>query len=373
MDAFEEARFHLLMLHPFFATLFVAMRVERVGEEVCATCATDGEALLVNPEFLEEVRRECGIAACVFVLAHEVAHAALCHPARRGRRDPSLWNIAADHAANLLLMESGLRPPSGKFAPLADPRFRGMAAEEVYALLERKLRRGAGFGQAWGDHSRWTEKSFSRAEAAALDAKWRARLSEALRAAKLAGKLPAGLERLVKGRLRPQVDWRAALASFAVPSRADYSWRPDRRAWPSLYLPDLEGEAVHDLVVAVDTSGSVSQEELDAFAAELRGILASYPEVVVHVLACDAAVHSFTTVRFSEGDPFPEIPLLGGGGTDFRPVFEEVRKRVPAPAGLVYLTDGCGAYPERSPAYPVLWVLTPSHAEPPWGAWVVLC
>ena len=72
----------------------------------------------------------------------------------------------------------------------------------------------------------------------------------------------------------------------------------------------------------------------------------------------------------ADGKPFPPIQIHGGGGTDFRPVFEEIKKRGVQPQFLVYLTDGYGTYPDIAPDYPVLWLSTGS--KPPWGQYVAI-
>jgi len=431
MNAIDKAKFRISMRHPFFATLLFSMPIELIDT---GTCATDGERLFINTNFLEQVYAQDGPEAGAFILAHEAMHAALRHPARRRGRDPEVWNAAADYAVNIILEAGGMRPPTGRFAPLINRKYKNMTAEQIYASLMRHPPRrtpapagGKGEGppgpdgaeggrkgekkggkagspgpittapiaptgdfgtegkksageigrprigqQPWGDHEPWSRAPHDPATEAEAETIWQGRIAEAARAAKIAGKMPADLERLIKEYLRPRVDWRAALANFVVPARSDYGLRPDRRLWPGTYVPDLDSEALHDLVVAIDTSGSISQKELDAFLAELRGILVSYPEVRVHVVVCDAAVHSFATVDFREGDSWPKIELKGGGGTDFRPVFTEIRRRGLLPCGLVFLTDGYGAYPDRPPAYPVLWVLAPEHEDPPWGSKVVL-
>ncbi len=84
-------------------------------------------------------------------------------------------------------------------------------------------------------------------------------MTAAAQAAKVRGRLPAGLERMIDRLLAPTKDWRAVLAEFVVPHAADYDWRrPERRFLDlDLYLPSLAGEQVDDLVVAIDTSGSL--------------------------------------------------------------------------------------------------------------------
>src|SRR5262249_45800459 len=94
----------------------------------CRTMATDGFYIYVNPEFCDTLSE----AEITGVFAHEVMHCVLGHIDRRGERDRGVWNVAIDHATNLLLRDFGFQLPSCGYC---DPRFRSMTAEEIYAKL----------------------------------------------------------------------------------------------------------------------------------------------------------------------------------------------------------------------------------------------
>jgi predicted metal-dependent peptidase len=113
----------------------------------------------------------------------------------------------------------------------------------------------------------------------------------------------------------------------------------------------------------VDTSGSIGSRELDQFAAEISAISDEAQPESIHVIYCDAAVQSVQ--EFGPAESIQLVPK-GGGGTDFRPVFEWIEKNDLQPVCLIYLTDlYCHSYPER-PYYPVLWV-TDSRRTAPFG------
>jgi len=117
------------------------------------------------------------------------------------------------------------------------------------------------------------------------------------------------------------------------------------------------------IVVAVDTSGSVSQTEMDEFISELYGILNSISRMKLILIPCDAAIQGVYTFEDGEsidGTPMPwnGLEFKGGGGTRFEPVFEYVNQFL-QPDLLVYFTDGYGSYPsEESINFPVIWVMT---------------
>jgi predicted metal-dependent peptidase len=175
-------------------------------------------------------------------------------------------------------------------------------------------------------------------------------------AAKARGNLPLGAERLVGQVSKPKVDWASALRRFAQEvARADYSWcRPNTRYMPSgIYLPALLGHEVGILAVGVDTSGSIDQTLLSQFESEVRAIVDDVRPREVRVLYCDAKVHRQET--FERGDPV-QLKAAGGGGTDFRPVFDTIARWDEQPVCVIYLTDLWGAFPSEEPEVPVMWV-----------------
>jgi predicted metal-dependent peptidase len=113
--------------------------------------------------------------------------------------------------------------------------------------------------------------------------------------------------------------------------------------------------------VAIDTSGSITQKLLAEFLAEVQALLDFGRPRKLHLLDCDASIHS--AQEFVPGDRI-DAQLKGGGGTDFRPVFDHVAEHNLDPAALVYLTDLYGTFPEAPPPYPVLWISYGTDAAP---------
>jgi predicted metal-dependent peptidase len=200
------------------------------------------------------------------------------------------------------------------------------------------------------------------------ESQWRINLSQAASRARTMGDLPAGLERLVERLLSPRLDWRQLLNRFIQASaRCDYAWMPPNRRYlhQGLYLPSIRSTDLPEVVVVIDTSGSVAPSELDQFAAELSAILETCAQTV-HLLYCDSRVTRAETVGRQD------LPLSlnahGGGGTDFRPAFDWVERRGIAPLCMIYLTDlACNRFP-RPPRYPVLWAhVGEAGPTPPFG------
>jgi predicted metal-dependent peptidase len=115
-------------------------------------------------------------------------------------------------------------------------------------------------------------------------------------------------------------------------------------------------------VIGVDTSGSISQDILSAFAKEINTIMGDAEPDLIHIVYCDAAVHRVDT--YNRGDTI-EIKPVGGGGTDFSPVFRWVEENGVNPMCLIYFTDLMGSFPGK-PDYPVIWAAT-MDGNIPWG------
>ncbi|WP_267926057.1 vWA domain-containing protein [Desulfolithobacter dissulfuricans] len=383
----KKALTSLVLSQPFFGSL--ALRLKLVEDPSCDTAWVNGKTLGYNPEFIaglsfDEVKG---------ILAHEVMHCALGHHARRQQRNKDRWNIACDYAVNAPLLEAGFVLPDGA---LHDSSWAGYSAERIYNLLpqdsdgsgqsepqpdqpDQPGQSGSGPGQSNGtdpggcgevrDCPGSDGRPATPSEIAQSEREWKTAMNQALTQAKAMGKVPGGMERLVKEMLEPKVNWADVLRNFLeTAARNDYSWlRPNRNYLArGFYTPSLYSRELGDVVVAVDTSGSISQDDLNQFGSEISAILEEY-NTTVHVIYCDYNINAVES--FSQDDLPLKLKPFGGGGTDFRPPFQWVEDNQVTPVCLVYLTDlYCDRYPPE-PDYPVLWVY-PQHNHwkiPEWG------
>ena len=122
------ARTRLIMERPFLGALVMHLPL-KVGGEWCTTTGTDAQAFYFNPRFVDNL----SLAQTQFILAHEAMHCAMGHPHRRNHRVKRRWDVACDHAVNLMLIEEGLKPPLHGI--LADQNFMTLSAEEIYPLI----------------------------------------------------------------------------------------------------------------------------------------------------------------------------------------------------------------------------------------------
>ena len=420
-ELLAQDRQKLLMKLPFTGSLVMRLDLVPVSDDRLDTAATDGDRIFVDVDFYSKL----GAAERLFVLAHEVWHCALLHFLRRQDRDRTLFNVAADLEIHFLLTDEGFEAP---FVLPHDPRWKGLSAEEIYERLLTKdgfrmngresehvkgLGEGEGFdrhldsgadvgiekkgaacggndGRACGanadhttirpcDHAtiKGFDPDYTPRIAAGAAERCRERLTSAVQQAeRTRGTLPAGLKRIVEAVLRPEIGWKELLAQFVTSCYGgSRRWLPParRHVWQGLYLQSRRSEKLR-AVVAVDTSGSTSGD-LPAFFSELNALLGTFGAYELTVIQCDAAVGAVET--FDDASPFDpnrKWKTTGGGGTDFRPVFRYVDEHPGLdPALLIYFTDGCGAYPDRAPSYPVMWLLAKDGAcDADWGMQVKL-
>ncbi len=187
------------------------------------------------------------------------------------------------------------------------------------------------------------------------------------------GDLPASIKRLVDEILTPQVNWREhirMLVTGKIGARGETWKRPNRRRLalnPIMILPGKRGYGAELVVVGIDTSGSVDDKQLAVYLNEVGGILNDVKPRRIVVIGCDAEVSQvdeLTTLDDFEG--LKEKGVSGGGGTDFRPVFEHISENNLRPDAMIYCTDMQGRFPEDEPAYPVIWAATTDEPAP-WG------
>ncbi|MBE9521057.1 MAG: hypothetical protein IME97_08000, partial [Proteobacteria bacterium] len=204
-----------------------------------------------------------------------------------------------------------------------------------------------------------------------LSVQWRQRMAGAAQQAMQAGKMSGALARLVDHMLQPQLPWRMLLARYMTAmARNDYNYaRPSRREGKAI-LPSLRSSQV-DVVVIVDTSGSIGNSEINEFMSEVNSIKG---QVCAHVTlhGCDDRLSEAGPWEYETWDEFtlPE-DLTGRGGTSFLPAFKWLDQVGRRPDLLVYFTDAEGLFPEQEPEYPVIWLIK-GKERVPWGQHIQL-
>jgi len=133
------------------------------------------------------------------------------------------------------------------------------------------------------------------------------------------------------------------------------------------YLPSAISETFN-LVVAIDSSGSIDDELLSESLSELNYLMLSVPKYKIEVLICDDKIHSHNT--FYTGDTL-EVDVKGGAGTDFRPVFSFIDENLEDTNLLLYFSDMDGIFPKDEPNYEVKWICK-KNENPPFGKTIIM-
>lgn len=379
-DKIAKARVGLVLDHPFFGCLALQLPMEPTLQHEHA--ATDGKSLMYNPEWIQTLSME----ETQGVLARGVLKAALGHCWRVGERDLNKWQTASDHAVDYTLTESGFELLHQRMSMYDD-----MAVEDIYAHLpeSNKDQQGpqgqSGQGQsdpngqpdpdAQGDPDQQGQDQEDQQQPGPCDvipiedkkagkemeAKWRAAISQAKSAAR--GEVPGGMGRLIEEVMAPGLPWHVLLREFLEQTaRNDFNWsRPSRRWLPlDIIMPSLVSDELSGIVVFDDTSGSITQEQINAHGAELSHILDSF-DTEVRVVWIDSKVQGEQV--FTRHDMPLNLQPKGGGGTDFRPGFKYVEEKQYNPRVCIFFTDLDGDFPEIPPDYPVVWVAPRNSRE----------
>ena len=401
---FKKARATLILDQPFFGRLL--LKIDPKPDPTCKTMWTDGTNAGFNPEYIDTLSMEkLKSKICIQTLRLGAQH-----HCRRGERDQGTWDRAGEFAVTPILKNAKNDKGENIFYlpddALYSSQYDNKEAEAVYTLLKEiedknkppqqspqpQPGQGPGKGKGKGkpqpandpnqgppqpdpaggevrDMPGKNGQPATEAEKEQERQDWKIAVQQAAQAAKSCGKLPGDILRLVEDILEPQVDWKEALRQFVDRiSRNDYSWRrPNSRYMASgVILPTLYNQELPPIIVAIDTSGSISPDELKQFAGEIDDILNQYPTTLT-VIYCDTRVTEIETFT-AENRPI-KLNAKGGGGTRFSPVFEKVETFEEPPVCLVYLSDLESNDWGNEPDYPVLWIQTTGNKKivPPFG------
>lgn len=408
MKRVDRAQLRALFSVPFFAPGIAKLPV--VFDDRWPTACTDGKKIMWNREWFDSLKDE----VLVTVLCHEVAHPMLGHLWRfPSGADQTVWNIAADHAVNNMLKEFGESITAKAFAnpfpmpdgPICcDPKYKDMAEEAIYADLIRNQPPGGGEGKRKGPQSvsavsgqgpggqsqppgQGGGKSppsgrpgafgefipaqgntpEQQAAQKQLETDWQATLMQSLAIAKGRGNVPGSLERFVDELLHPKVPWVDLLRNWLrEKAEDDWNWMKPNQYFNDneFILPSLDGERMGTVIFATDTSGSIDAEALAQFQSEKQACLDDMKPSKLIDIYCDSKIQGEQEYRV--GDEISH-KAPGGGGTSFVPVFERLEELPEKPKLVVYLTDLDGAFPDKQPDYPVLWVVHGGKTEVPFG------
>ena len=346
----------------FFGALMLFAKI--LPSAKIATAATNGKEIVVNKDFLNSLNSSEQNA----LLLHEVLHMALLHCIRIGSRDREIWNIAADIVVNnLILLNTPFALPKGC---IIDNSFNDKSVEYIYEDLlknnrykKKKYKLLIPDILQGGEDEKSSASSMTEKERLEVETFWKDAMQVVQNTTsssdKSQGNLPLGLSQEIQVVLEPEIDWRHALWKYVGKTNSDFDELDRRFIYRGLYLEGLLTEGL-EIFVCIDTSGSVSQQLLNQFLAELKGILSSYPHVKCKLFYADTDIYGPYELESIE-----ELPAAEGfGGTSFVPFFNYLEKMDEGFSELnraaVYFTDGYGDFPGKEAENPTLW-LVPSN------------
>lgn len=347
----------------FYASLISQMRqIQELKDPnfTMGVAIKDGRILLkYNPNFIKPFPMKASKA----ILEHECLHLVNEHHLRAKNRDKDIWKVATDVAINQLVkdMPEGSMTIKTIFEDKAYNIRQNESAEYYYDQInaDKKAKERAKEIVNQGNHGNCGEdfKDEGLAQSMGDDLNnevMKQAIQEAAKTAKAQGNLPSHIESLIEEMFKPpKISWKQLLKRFvanSIKSGTKASWkRPSRR-----YGDQQKGRIADrtiSLVVAIDTSGSIDDGMLTEFINEVKAIQSSYKSIIT-VLECDAEIQKeYRLNRFQKLDK----NVKGRGGTDFRPVFDHIKKKSIRCDALIFFTDLQGTFPKQKPCYPVVW------------------
>lgn len=385
-----------IIIHPFFGMLGLKLKLQET--DIIPTMSTEGRHILYNPTFVTKFPEN----ELRFIIIHEILHAALGHIWRRDNKHPKIWNYACDYVVNYMIQDfinndnklSGVEKKERLQMPknlLYDKKYADMSAEEVYQKLinDPKIKKElqneeelfkilSKLGNQIDDHD-WEKAARDTQENEKLKKEWEKNLVSAVKQMidKNSGDVPGYLKRLVNKITKPQKDWRVLLHEFVQPENNDYTFNPPDKRYNdyNFFLPDYNDseDAVKNILFMIDTSGSISDRELEIAYSEIVGAINQFSSLTGKLGFFDSIVYD--PVDFLDVNDIFDIKPQGGGGTDFTNVFKYINKNYndDPPAAIIILTDGYDDWPvENITTIPVLWLINNEEQVPPWGAYTTL-
>lgn len=401
----SDSRAYVVFKWQFFAHM-IYDGMKMVHTRSVPLAATDSVNILLNHDGLENMGINT-IPQRVFVMAHEVGHrvfndlvmAIIWRQTKQvslgGGRwlpyDHEIMNMAQDYRINAMLVNAkvGQMPECA----LYDENISKMGMEtcvEIYEKIyqeetEKRKRAGdrwvpygpGGGGKGFDQHIEPTKQQ--------VQADRVRREQQIIAAAEIAlrtqGTIPGAMQLLINEILHPKVAWeqhlRSTMTRKAGEPKLDWRFRNRRLAGRTpdpMFYAKVGHKGCGIIGVGYDTSGScVDPKVQQRFFSEMAGIAKDLnPEKMV-IIWCDATVQ-----RVDDLDSPTDLTELrneinkaggapGGGGTDFRPIFEYVEKHQLKPDMLIVLTDTYGTFPESAPGFPVIWCSIGGKTKVPFG------
>lgn len=382
IERLTRARIQIQKRSPFFAYLSLFLKFQEgkdLPEYAGAGVNAKGDFYYRN-EFFEKLNDE----EIIGVVVHEILHLSFLHLLRVGSRDRRVWNVACDIAVNQLIKDNNFRLPRDCIVSDYSNRIKIMGqtiedcdkknAEEFYDILsagvpeQKQKRKGKGTGQGSADNgddednekNKWEEdkkgfsgderfdehieeKNMTEEQKKKVADDWTSKVIEAYTYAKMRGDVPMGIERYMGKIHASKVNWRALLQRYILSYiPIDYTYqRPNKKSVSAgYYMPDVTRDKIQ-IVVTLDLSGSIGEQELKDFLSEIIGIAKGFREKIdIRFLTHDVEVQNDYSVYNGNVEKIKKLKIKGGGGTSHKLVFDYIKNKIRDCKVVVMFTDG---------------------------------
>jgi len=410
-DKISKAKIALYEFSPFFGYIVENLTFveDTKGVLPYETMGVNEKGLVYySPEFVNKLQMNAP-DQLVGVIAHEACHPSFDHITRgKGRgltiNGHSVWNWAIDIITNYFLLENGFSLPEKSILPVNGEitilektitNIANKSAEEIYDELKAELKQMVKEGKAKlipnggyetdsqtpgdfdvhtlsGEGSPGESSSSGKAGGEEIPkpkkVDWQQVVADAYNHAKLRGSVPAGIERVFEDLSKPKVNWKTVIkrnVSAKIRYDTTYSKPNKKYLCHDLIIPGFYGESMK-VICSIDTSGSISQAELELYVSEMVGMARAFDQAEFVILTHDTEVHDCIRVMDSNVNKIKNLKIHGGGGTDHRPVFEYINdnKLKKVSKLLISFTDGYSEFPEQRPNVETIFVLAGAHVEP---------
>jgi len=399
---------------PFFA--YMVLKLKPIEKKEIETIGININGnLYYNPEWIKNIGEDTELKS---ILTHEVLHLVFNHLIRQGIRNQEMFNIASDICINNMLYNNGFEIIKGALNPInnrikigkkeivdIDKKSAEKIYEELYDELKKNIKNnkiyvyfdsdesndGEGESGSQGSNKKQKKgkennkkecsgKGNNKKELKGFDVhilsdgketatkeqqkKWKRMIVEATTYAKNIGKLPAGMERLVEELIDEKINWKELLYRY-VTNELNYDWTysyPSKKSQATgIYLPSLKKENI-DIIVSIDTSGSISKEELSSFICEIINLGKSFNNLKITLIVCDCEIKDTFELTNGNIEKAQELLIKGGGGTSHIPVYNWIEENMPNAKLLINFTDGFSVFPDEE-TIKTIWILTEKSCE----------
>jgi predicted metal-dependent peptidase len=350
-----KARIAMVLRHGMFGQL--AMRLKLVNaDKWLSTAATDGRHFYYNSKFINMLDTQQNI----FLFSHELLHCAYNHMERGKGYDRNIANIAMDYVVNADCIKYSMGKKITQTPLLYDKKYEDWSFEQVYADLIKNAKTidieelmemllddhldGDNNGEGDGDgdkDSNGRPKLSSEEKQKIRDEFKEAMLSAAQSAG--AGNTPGNVQRMIKELTTPKINWREMITQQIQSTiKNDYTWTtPNRKQFSQGFvLPSMKRDEAIEVCVAIDTSGSIGDKQLNEFFSEVNGIMQSYDDFNIKVWCFDTSVHNPQDYDTSNGHELVDYKPKGFGGTNFDANWQWMKEENVEPKLLIVFTDG---------------------------------